>query len=107
MIESHSLKRSLNLIFSCQYEMPEVPFTADRKDCTTSPNNEQGVLDPLPDASNTSTAQFWKYFTDNFGFDRRETLALMGAHAFGQTFKVNSYYPITIHTFSKTNHYLG
>ncbi len=66
--------------------MPAIPFSPGRSDCPTSPSSPD--RDNLPHPATTTTEELFNWFRGALGFEPNEAAAIMGAHAFGRTFKV-------------------
>lgn len=60
-----------------------------RSDCSGSSDGKSGPAQSLP-SPDLTTHQLFEFFRVNFGFTKRETVALMGAHTIGQLNKQNS-----------------
>ena len=87
----------------CDFELPEPSFRTGRSDCVpscTGPDDypfctTNKEVHPSPTGNGTQTVQFFK---DNFGFNPRQSAALMGVHTLGHPTEGNSmfrHYPWT------------
>ncbi|CAH1780591.1 unnamed protein product [Owenia fusiformis] len=66
---------------------PQLTFRYGRPDCPTSPNTD--LVLPFPDAHRGVENQT-AYFQREFGFNVRETVAIIGAHTLGRAHTENS-----------------
>ncbi|XP_002161794.1 putative ascorbate peroxidase [Hydra vulgaris] len=64
-------------------------FKVGRKDCSTSPNENKPTK--LPQGSSGYKETF-NYFKNEFGFNVKDTVALLGAHTLGRCYSKNSGY---------------
>ena len=81
---------------NCGYELPYLEFKFGRSDCTPSCSGDNAQypfctsvheLHPNPNSNGDGTV---KFFEDTFGFNPKETAALMGAHTLGNPVEFNS-----------------
>ena len=87
----------------CDFELPEINFKTGRSDCVPSCSGANDFpfctsvheIHPNPNGNGEETVRFFK---DNFGFNPRESAALMGVHTLGHPNEHNSmfrHYPWT------------
>ncbi|CAH1786262.1 unnamed protein product [Owenia fusiformis] len=71
----------------CTPSIPMIEFQTGRRDCATSPLSSAEHIFPDPHGGLDPTESF---FASVFGFNRRESVAILGAHTLGRARRQNS-----------------